>query len=349
LLQEQPICLGVSKIERQVVPSSTQKVQMPPKKSPKKPRKSKAKTTVPLKAADIEWFSKVSTKAENDMANKVREQILEALSSSDCAFVNDSTHGPAWKRLQEKLDTAILQIVRRTGEPLSSLDSYTFKRKAGRSNNYDFLLTAKFTNKKTRQIKVEFKYNEQNLCAIPEFLNPSENKGFCNQSYAEFFYDTYLNKVIAIYPNLQPLKPTKEQYMQTIYQNTYAKHAFYESLKEEEATDALKKKEKRAIVLESITAFLEQTKDSYDLVKLSAEFKRTQEDKVFLFYCDGAFHLDSFVSDELEVDSVHSIKNGNTLVIQSKCPTTRYNMLLRWKNHLGILFPAWQIAVTRKA
>ena len=38
----------------------------------------------------------------------------------------------------------------------------------------------------------------------------------------------------------------------------------------------------------------------------------------------------------------------NTVILTNKNKTVEYHMLLRWKNHAGVLFPAWQIKFKRK-
>jgi hypothetical protein len=48
----------------------------------------------------------------------------------------------------------------------------------------------------------------------------------------------------------------------------------------------------------------------------------------------------------MDLTHVEGVKNGNTIVVVSKAGT-KHNMLLRWKNHLGILYPAWQISLSR--
>ena len=98
---------------------------------------------------------------------------------------------------------------------------------------------------------------------------------------------------------------------------------------------------------QSISEYLEKVKDETFLEVITSELKRTQTDKVFLLYCDGEFYLDKIEDEELEAESVKGIVNENVLEIQSKCPTTTHRMLLRWKNHKGILFPAWQISLSR--
>ena len=62
-------------------------------------------------------------------------------------------------------------------------------------------------------------------------------------------------------------------------------------------------------------------------------------------YCDGEFYKDTINIDELTVTKIEKITK-NTLVLQTNS-TSKINMLLRWKNHAGILFPAWQISITR--
>ena len=42
----------------------------------------------------------------------------------------------------------------------------------------------------------------------------------------------------------------------------------------------------------------------------------------------------------------HGIRNGNVIEVQSG--PTLYRLLLRWRNHKGILNPAWQISMKRE-
>lgn len=43
----------------------------------------------------------------------------------------------------------------------------------------------------------------------------------------------------------------------------------------------------------------------------------------------------------------HCIKNGN--ILELKTSNNIYRLLLRWRNHKGILNPAWQISMKRLA
>ena len=64
------------------------------------------------------------------------------------------------------------------------------------------------------------------------------------------------------------------------------------------------------------------------------------------------FYLDSISEDEINIVPEKILKIGknklhNTLIIKTKNNKTEYHLLLRWKNHAGVLFPAWQIKFIR--
>jgi hypothetical protein len=48
----------------------------------------------------------------------------------------------------------------------------------------------------------------------------------------------------------------------------------------------------------------------------------------------------------MDLTHVEGVKGENTIVVVSRAGT-KHHMLLRWKNHLGILYPAWQISLSR--
>jgi hypothetical protein len=105
------------------------------------------------------------------------------------------------------------------------------------------------------------------------------------------------------------------------------------------------KKQLDVIAKKSIAEYLQTVNVNLEI--LTKEFQQTQEDKNFVCYKNGKFYLDVFNPLELLATRSIEIKNGNTLVIESGLPTTQHHLLLRWKNHNGILFPAWQIKLCR--
>lgn len=226
-----------------------------------------------------------------------------------------------------------------------SFTEITVKSKGGRGHNYDFQVV--YSGPVTTELHVEFKFGGTSVDTLPEFFNPAADKPFHSEMYARFFYRNYLPRIIALYSLTVGI--TEEAYLKEIHKNS-SRSPFFVALKEAEVANGiggLLYLQKSAIAAESITAFLEAQKGSTNLALLTAEFQRSQANKHFLIYNAGKFYHDSIKSTELVAASVAGIRNGNLLVIQSAEPGTKHEMLLRWKNHLGVLLPAWQIRMCR--
>ena len=285
---------------------------------------------------DIDLFvpSKGQGRDTNDERNKRRERILlETHSGVTESFFQDTTYGSKWKDLATKFKEAEKKV-------LGSDGPFTLKAKGGRGNNSDFEISDS-----SKKYNLEFKFGGTSVDSIPEFFNPAADKPFHPELYARFFYQKYLPKLAELY-GLTDI-PTEAVYMKEIHKNS-SKVAFFKSFKEKDDLKSPLYKQKREIVAASITEFLTLYKDQTNLAILTAELQRSQENKHFLLYENGAFYHDAIKPDELIAESVLPIRNGNLLVIQMKEPGTKLEMLLRWKNRLGILFPAWQISMIRK-
>lgn len=289
-----------------------------------------------LQVNEIDLFgsSKGQGRDTNDERNKRRERILlECHTGLPEAFFQDSTYGPKWKELSAAFMIAEKEIMKSDGP-------YTVKAKGGRSNNSDFEISDS-----TKNYNLEFKFGGTSVDSIPEFFNPAADKPFHPELYARFFYQKYLPKLAELY-GLTDM-PTEAVYMKEIHKNT-SKNPFFKAFKEKDDLKSPLYKQKREIVAASITEYLTLYKDQTNLEALTAELQRSQENKHFLLYEGGKFYHDEIKPSELVADSILPIRNGNLLVIQMKEPGTRLEMLLRWKNRLGILFPAWQISMIRK-
>ena len=278
---------------------------------------------------DISVFSQPTAREDNAAANEMREMILETLLTSEHS-------DPSWVKLRTQFQEAVDHIAKLYG---ISYTSVSIKRRGGRGYNWDFDFMYKGDT--ISIVKVEFKYGESTIQDLPEFFNPSANKDFHKQLYAEFWYTNYLDRFLAVY-GIQE-KPSLETYMSLIHQSNYDKHPLFRTLYQKEA-DLEAKKKANKLVKESIAAFLEAEASNTKLSTIQEELKRSQEGKHFLLY-DGTFHHDTIRPEELILTSA-SVRKGNVLVLTT--PTaTRHEMLLRWKNHNGILFPAWQISMKR--
>lgn len=328
----------------------------PAKPSSQKMPAKKEKTTITLKAEDILLFTKSpkgSGRDANDSSNKIREKILlETLLGKTEQFTNDPVHKEAWVNFISATKDAVNDLAKYLN--INSYEKIDVESKGGRSANYDLLLTFYIQNQEPVKVPLEFKFNSTCVKDIPEWFNPAANKDFHNICYAEFYYDNYLTQLRDIYKIKVPL-PSKEDYVKYIHSDT-PKGEFLIALDVADRLDSPTRKIKSThgpclelaadLAKKSITAFLNNVKDKTKLDTITKEFQRSQDDKVFLLYCSGKFYLDSIKPSELIAKSVVGIRNDNILVIQT-AENTQHEMLLRWKNHNGILHPAWQISMKR--
>jgi hypothetical protein len=303
-----------------------------------------------LSITDILLFSEAAGtgREENDKRNKQREFVLVELFKGRCdAFCSDVSHGSAWTALKTEFSAALQHMAALEG--LTEATCIKVQQKGGRGFNYDFIMTYK-TSAGEHETHVEFKYGGTTVDSLPEFFNPAADKPFHAELYASYYYKTALPQVAALYGITVPL-PSEADYVKHIHKNKPSL-PFLVALDTAERADAdrsatSKYTQKRALVAASIQGYLESTIDSTNFSHIEAELKRSQQKKRYLIYSNNTFHHDALKPEELELEETAYIKNGNTLVIQTKEPGTHISMLLRWKNHLGILFPAWQISMTR--
>lgn len=280
--------------------------------------------------------------AANDANNKTREHMVLKLLNRDPAIpFSDPNHGPAWRSLADSLYET---IDGRFGANTSSQMKAVLK--AGRRFNWDYDLILPGATKKL-ELKVG---HGTRVDSLPEFFNPAANYDFHGgASYAGYFYDNYLPRLLDIYPAQGLQMPTREWYIQKVHGTSRTPALFNHLHNAEVSGTDEQKREKKALVDQSITGWLNQTLGSTDIPRLTEAFLRSQGDKTFLLYdrATNKFHTDSIRQEELTVQSVTGIRNGNVLVLQSAVLTTAFHMLLRWKNHAGILYPAWQISMRR--
>ena len=303
-----------------------------------------------LSNTDILLFSQAAGtgREENDKRNKQREFVLVELFNGRCdAFCADSSYGVAWTHLKTEFTSALQHIA--TLEGLTDATSIHVKQKGGRGFNYDFAITYR-TSSGEQEVHVEFKYGGTSVDSLPEFFNAAADKPFHADLYASYFYKSTLPQLAALYNITVPL-PSEADYVKHIHKNKPSL-PFLVALDTAERADtdkspSSKYAQKRSLVAASITAYLESSIDSTNFSTIEAELKRSQGKKRYLLYNNRTFHHDALKPEELELEHTAYIKNGNTLVIQTKQEGTSIAMLLRWKNHLGILFPAWQISMTR--
>lgn len=308
------------------------KVSLALAKSMKAKQKQKGEPLV----SDIDTFFTTSTKADNDATNKIREKVLSVLCDVPQEFILHPEFGQRWCTVRDGFTEALRVLAEQKGISYSSTQ---IKIKGGRGANYDAVVTYISTDKIER--KIEFKYGCKNIGGLPQFLSLQAKFGLFPVTYDTFFWEKYLDRYLACDSGITEAKPARDDYLKKVT-GTVAKTPFFAQLKEREA---IAQKEKNAVVNASITDYLNNYGKSLDLKKFCEKVKATQTDKTYLLWCEGNFYLDEIAEVEMTKMSFRGIKNGNVLEVVSG--NTVYGMLLRWRNHKGILNPAWQISMAR--
>lgn len=280
----------------------------------------------------MELFSSAGAGREtNDANNKRREDILLGLYS---------TSDPSLQDIRRKWIAFLPTLC---SHPY---DDVVVRKRAGRSANYDFDISFLSKGRCVKSVKVEFKHNASTIDSLPQYFSPAADKPYFPRLYADFFYDS-LDQICEVYPGLSDHKPDRATYVRLVHNNDYTRHPFFETLyMQEESGTPEQKKQKRGIVCDTIRRYLAEYANNLDLSALSADIRDRQSGKVFVLWDLDGFRMDVLHDDELDIVDVEGVKNGNTIVAVSK-RGTKHNMLLRWKNHLGILYPAWQISLSR--
>ena len=279
----------------------------------------------------IQAFSPSGGRAKNDANNRLREDALVEMSH---------TVIPECSLMKQGLDVSIATLC-----PFE-FSRYQLTKKAGRGHNYDFDLTFYRGDEVIHTVKLEFKYGTTSIEKLPQFYQKNTVWEITPVLYHEFFYDgTYLEEIRMFCPDA-PEKPDKDTYMRHIMKTNYSCHPFFEYLYNNEF---VKKKDKHAIVKRSIRDFLTIYGSQINVEAVKQTFDKTQSNKQYLLYdhksktfCCQSF--DFLSGSEL---SFVCVKKDNVVVLTNGI--YEFNLLLRWKNHQGILNPAWQVSVKKNS
>lgn len=285
------------------------------------------------------FFSKGSSRANNDSENKIRESILKNILTENCfdEYFADANYGLKWNDLKQKWNDCLISLC-----PVL-FSSLKVIQKAGRTFNYDFLVVYYDENENILCEKnIEFKHNVSSISKLPQFLSlPDKTSNFISHKYAEFYYDNYLDKYIEQDEELESIKKMeKEQYLKIIGNIKYNIHPLFQKMYDNEGIET---KKKNSIVNDSIKAFLETYANTIDFTILNNLFQSRQKDKIFVLWDLTKFNVETIEEDVVE--KFVSIEKNNKIVLQGR--KYKYCLLLRWRNHKGILNPAWQISLKK--
>lgn len=271
-----------------------------------------------------------SGRGNNDALNKAREETLAGI-----LYRTDDTLTPYERKLKTNWQHCLWSFYREDHDEIS------ITQKAGRGNNYDFLVKYLRNGAEVHSEKIEFKHNAKTLKSMPQFLSLSSKSLTFDQGYAEYYYDNYLLQYVATDSGITALIPEKAMWLKKVGSTNYDGHPFFRQLKDREETFA--NLEKAAVVNDSITAYLEAHGASIDLAQLSEKFKSTQAGKQYVLWDLHDFRVVGPLVDFDDLIYAGLNTEKNAILVNGRA--TQYKLLLRWKNYKGILYPAWQISL----
>lgn len=268
-----------------------------------------------------------SSKANNDAENKLREECLVYLASG-------RNLDERWTSIGEKFHISMSRVC-------PGYSRMELIQKGGRTYNYDFdAIFYDDVDAIVQKSHIEFKHNASRIDKIPQFLSLQDKFGLIGAtSYSAFYYTNYLDTHLSEIAYVGD-KPTYEQYERLVSSLDWKCHPMFEKMR---AAEEQYKKQVRALVRKSISDYLELYAHTIDIARLTAKFKSTQTDKIFLLWDLNNFHVSTLNDLEMSNLTFDRVKNNNTIVVASS--NYEYHLLLRWRNHLGILNPAWQISI----
>lgn len=299
-------------------------------------------------------FTTFADRARNDANNRMREPLISAIINGDVP--QEYQHSIVWRKFTQRLLGFLRDLFSELSVPSPS--KYTCKIMAGRNHNYDFLVTATFPGGNPPvSKKVEFKFNAKRITGCPQFLSVSSK---ANTTYAEYFYDNCVGQITELYGIASAI--SRADYLKSVHQTNYSKHEWFKTIYKLEIEGDEKHKMKKHIVDTSIHTYLtEHYLVDVDNVEQAIEFwnnkfRETQGDKVYMLYCptEKRFYRDEITESELTISAEHMgiqlgrANNVHTLVFYTGPDRdTSIKLLLRWRNHAGVLNPAWQISIHR--
>lgn len=295
---------------------------------------------------DIRLFlSGGQDRATNDARNKKREEILATILSVDNEYLNHPEFGALWTSIREKFLAALTTLC---DEPFKKI---LVEQKGGMSNNYDFLVTFlgqlnEQTNTRSfvKEVKLEFKHNNSSVMDLAQFLELYDKDckskfKICDVSYAEFFYDVYLDRYIQLEDGINQPKPSREEYLKNVYDIKY-RHSFFNNMYN---TKSNKTKEKRKLATESISAYLHEFSHFFNFEKVTEKIKESQKSKAFLLWDCENFHI-----QELNVENIQisGIKENSLRDMYFDLSIANYSHDLRvrlnWGNNACVANPRWK-------
>jgi hypothetical protein len=250
-----------------------------------------------------------NAKGDNDKCSKIRERVFNQALSVPEAFLEHPEHGAQWEYLQREMKTLAHTLA--TGD----YTSVSIKPKGGRNYNYDALFQyVDSSMAPIGEVKVEYKCGATTIQKLPQILSLQAKFPMFSTTYDTWYYQNWLDKYLATDPGITETKPSLEDYLGLVTNTEYDVLPFFQELKDRED---VQKKNKAAIVNDSIREYLKLYGPSLNLEMIVEKIRDTQLNKKFVLWHEGNFHVDSLTRDDLAIDRIGSIRNGNVVELFS--------------------------------
>ena len=309
-------------------------------------------TLLQFNPSDIQLFlTKGCERASNNESNKIRETILNNIIDIGEYYLEDPEYGVYWTSIKEKFVTALSSLC--TQEPFKKIE---IKHKGGMGNNYDFIVTFlgqlnHVTNIRTKvhSVMLEFKHNSSKVEELPQFLELYDRDciykyDICHVSYAEYYYDHFLDNYLSLDPHIVEPKPFKDTYLKYVYDIKY-KHPFFANLHDHKNTATA---EKRELANKSITSYIRHYLKYFSYDKLVKKIRESQETKIFLLWDLIKFHIEYADFENMTVVSADYVEGKSYFDL--KTDTCKFDIRVRinWGNSMGLCNPRWKLSLRSK-
>ena len=295
---------------------------------------------------DILLFSETSAKdrSSNSSNNEKREDILLNLLTLSDDYLLHPEFGVAWVNLKNKLIEALTPLC---DQPFSH---FALTKMAGMSNNYDFVVRYFMNNAIVHSVKLEFKFNNDNVNDLAQFLELYDKD--CKDkfemmpiSYSEYYYDNYLDRYLELDPEITEEKPSKDVYVKKIADIKYS-HPFFRNLYERKTEN---KQMKGLLVKESIKKYLETFAPQFNFDKVREKIISSQTNKVFLMWDFTNFHTESIADlSNIQISMIETSLHDMYFEVDVANYIHNIRVRLNWGNNNGVANPRWKLTFINK-
>jgi hypothetical protein len=174
-------------------------------------------------------------------------------------------------------------------------------------------------------------------------MKPSQ---YLSQSFENYYYTNYL---IPLFEKFQLNIPELDTYLKQVHGNkpkclSDAQNLYYQGCKQSSQYNGTENalnfyKDCNELSSECVIKFISET--DLNVEKLNQYLIQSQDEKIYLLYKNGSFHLEYSNPNDYIIESY--VKDSNRYIATTKS-NKKIKILLRWKNGNGIAYPAFQIS-----